>query len=737
VFRFASGTTDLTRVQYSAYCESLHTWAVGQAYEDGLNDGSNRAARCRRFVRTVDGKVYKRSRSGAALPEPWRELANAAELVVTNKSATRCLRDIRQLAAALGPLGIRSPVDMPDRLVVTQLLLEAHFSQECVAAWLSSYNRARAQAMILGTADGLPDINRCASPDERGLRSLPDIAERLRNAGNDSPPSEIPMEEIIRLLAPRWHAAMAAYGKENSNRSDKWYPRVALSSSRILAELVRSGVGELVEAHPLRLIMERRPTGEVVSGTAPGGDDWATGLVDLTACAEYAEEKVTEPLLMYLARLSARDSATNSKIRIVDEDDGPYWTETVQRDVFVCGRMALSAGSASRIFKQNPHLLLQAESELTAFQKKMCKDNSERRVEGEKAKAVLLNLATYPMVLFIGLPALRKFALRRGADLESALGRYGHASHPKVRRAESAYHTALENYVIMCFFCTDGLRLANYTFARLGSARHDAMISSTAPCGTAVNSFTHVSPIMVKGRLADVRTNFFGDDHSAVKLKIAKIPGSHHWRERPHALRPGLVDFDLLQEYLTTVRAARLAKRGFIALASHYDLMEDVTNQHFALFISPCPSSNPYCAVTGAYNAQCIEARFCKILHWMCTIVLGRDLPPLNSEEFKKLYPGVFAPHVTRLWAGSYIYGILGRADVAQALLNDALTTIQKSYSVVEADMVHKTGWEDPHFFDSLFSRAWDKRERIDWDSEDLLAGIPLDERPPGLPAVR
>jgi hypothetical protein len=242
---------------------------------------------------------------------------------------------------------------------------------------------------------------------------------------------------------------------------------------------------------------------------------------------------------------------------------------------------------------------------------------------------------------------------------------------------------------------------------------------------------------MQKGRVTDVRTNFFGDDHPAVKLKISKIPGSHHWRERPHLLRPGLVDFDLLTDYLTKVRAARLAKRGLIASPSEYDLENDVNNLHFALFVSPLPSKNPYRAVTGAYSPQTIEGRFAKILHWICVTVLGRTVPSMESDEFKLQYTRIFAPHVTRLLAGSYIFGIRGRADIAQSLLNDTLTTIQKSYTVVEADMMHKFGWEAPRFFDDLFDRAWDRRETIDWDTEDLLSEFPLDKRPPGLSAVR
>lgn len=78
----------------------------------------------------------------------------------------------------------------------------------------------------------------------------------------------------------------------------------------------------------------------------------------------------------------------------------------------------------------------------------------------------------------------------------------------------------------------------------------------------------------------------------------------------------------------------------------------------------------------------------------------------------------------------------VGRIDQAQTLLNDTLQTVEKRYTVVEATMVHKTGWEAPHFFDQLFERVWDNNEVIDWDSVDPLADLPADRRPPGLDSV-
>ena len=123
-------------------------------------------------------------------------------------------------------------------------------------------------------------------------------------------------------------------------------------------------------------------------------------------------------------------------------------------------------------------------------------------------------------------------------------------------------------------------------------------------------------------------------------------------------------------------------------------------------------------------------------MYWVLTEVLGRKLPPFGSDELKRTYPRLFGPHVVRLQAGSFIYGILGRVAPAQTLLNDTLQTVGKRYTVVEASMVHKTGWEAPLFFEELFRRVWDDNEVLDWDVVDPLAGVPADRRPPGLDSV-
>lgn len=103
---------------------------------------------------------------------------------------------------------------------------------------------------------------------------------------------------------------------------------------------------------------------------------------------------------------------------------------------------------------------------------------------------------------------------------------------------------------------------------------------------------------------------------------------------------------------------------------------------------------------------------------------------PAFGPALTKEYPRVFSAHSSRLKWGTYLFGVLRRATETAVLLNDSIGMVEARYSVTEASMMHKTGWEHPHFFDEYFIRIWDKGEVIDWSKEDALAGIPKSDRP-------
>lgn len=485
-------------------------------------------------------------------------------------------------------------------------------------------------------------------------------------------------------------------------------------------------------------------TGEAVKREAIGGDEWevefAANLgIDLNAEGDHTATPLEVRLVELLTHQMAHESAENSPLALLRQngESGPqFCTQAVIGDTRIIGQLGLYAGQNSRIFRLKPEIAHETETAVNALISRMNKANAKVSFADRKAKARLLQLVTLPMILCVGLPALRREVLRLREVWHAALIRHPEAPcHRRVLRAEEEYDRLLTLYLVFTVFLADGLRVANYAGARLGCVEERTLAENTARGGTVVQSFCHIQPLIGadRGGLRGVKTNFYGDDHPIVKLKIDKVPGSEEWREHPHWLRPGIVDMELLWDYLTRVRPKRLASQGLIPDAAAYELERDVAEDHFALWVSDTRSADPYRAVTGAYSTQSISEMFGRVLHWICTATLGRALPAWGPE-LARAYPMVFSAHSSRLLLGTHLYGILDRKMDAAVLLNDTIRMVERRYSVTEASMIHRTGWEHPRFFDAFFARIWDQNEVIDWDQEDPLAGLPREHRPRGLP---
>jgi hypothetical protein len=744
----AAGKCDLTQITHDAFADHLAEHAVRHADEYGLTDGSNRAARCRRFVATVDGKVRNRSRLGTgAVPDAWRELhAILLHHEQGQGKRPRKAASLVALAQHVAVHGVREPAQLPNKNTLKDWLVKSgSVAPQAFTRMMAAYREAR-RLLCSGSPLDLPDIDRCPVEVERGLRALPDIVERLEAKGYGGPVRDVDVLEVIRLLAPRWHAVMSSYIAEHcTSRARDFSKKVIGASSRFLAELVRSGHGDLESAHPTPLLLQMVDTGRVVARDAIGGDEWeaefASNLgIDLTTDAEQGSTLEIR-LIELLAHEMAHESAERSPLTILkgNGDFGPpFWTQAVIGDTRIVGQLAMYAGKASRIFRVKPEIAREAEVSVTAFIRRMTQANARASFADRKAKSRLLHLVTLPMILCIGLPALRREVFRRRDAWHAAMIRHSSVpDHLRVVRAENAYDGWLTLYLVFATFIADGLRLANVSGARLGCVEERKLAEATAPDGTQVHSYCHVQPLVdAEGDgLHGVKTNFFGDDHELVKLKIDKVPGSDEWREHPHWLRPGIVDMELLWDYLTRVRPKRLASQDLIPDPTSHDLGQDIAEQHFALFVSGTRSTESYRAVTGAYTPQAISGMFGRALHWICTTALGRALPAWGSEV-KRAFPMVFSAHSARLLLGTHLYGVLDRKTDAAVLLNDTVRMVERRYSVTEASMIHRTGWEHPRFFDSYFKRIWDDGEVIDWEREDPLAGVPAADRPGALPSA-
>src|SRR5690606_34202818 len=110
---------------------------------------------------------------------------------------------------------------------------------------------------------------------------LPDIVERLEAVGYTGPVNEIEIDEVIRLLAPRWYRAVERYiGAHRDDRAPNFTKKVMLASSHYLAALVRTGLGELETAHPTALLFQTVDMGEAVPDERSAGDEWERELAE-------------------------------------------------------------------------------------------------------------------------------------------------------------------------------------------------------------------------------------------------------------------------------------------------------------------------------------------------------------------------------------------------------------------------------------------------------------------------
>ena len=736
-FMQAAGTSDLDAISYTAYADRLDEYALAHAAEHGLEDGTNRASRCRRFVATVEGRVRKKRRSGrSAVPGSWRPLYDVLRKhEISQGRRPRKAGFLTALAHEVGVHGIRCPRELPAKDVLHRRLVETgQVKPQAFSGMLSAYRMGRDLCLTAGTGADLPDVDRCPATNERGLRSLPDIVERLEAAGYTGSVADLEVVDAIRLLAPRWHSTMSGYLQEyKGNRALEFQKKVIGASSRYLAALVRSGHGDLATAHPTPLLLTTVRSEHAVTPEAVGGEEWEEEFAESLGVSlpgvDQSVEQLEVRLLEVLAHEMANESVENSHLTALKGTTatGPaFWTESLISDTRLVGSLATFAAQNTRLLRARPELELEMETAVQVFLRRMNRTNSRVSFADRKPKARLLELVTLPLVLYMGLPALRKRVLELRRKWEATVLRHReNPGHDKIMAAEELHDRWQTGYLILAAFLADGLRLANYTHARLGPLGRDRLITSPAPDGSTVRSYCHILPRLdVAGRVIGVDTNFYGDDNPCVKLKIDKVPGSDEWREHPHWLRPGIVDMKLMHDHLTRVRPKRLAQQGLIGSVEEYDLERDIAEQHFALFVSDTASDDPYRSVTGCYVPGTVSQTFGRMLHWVCTEALGRDLPTFGPD-LRERYPRVFSAHSSRLLLGTHLFGILRRPTEAAVLLNDTTRMVERRYSVTEASMLHKTGWEHPRYFDDLFERVWDQREAVDWDSEDPLQGLP------------
>lgn len=744
--RRAASTSNFSMIPFAAVAQMLPEHARFDAIEHGRGSGNDEASKVRRFVRTVEGRAPKvrRSRTHNFLPA-WRELADALTAWESRRETRANLKSkLHMLMELVSTRGrIDRPEDLPDRDTIRSWANSEGNSQEVFHKMLHAYRAARAEVARTRSDHGLPDVDQSPLTSERGIRSLACITEVAAQIGHLGPIAKLDTMAALRVIAPLMHSALTAYIEANkaSGGSAAWEKGVAGAVSRVVASAVRTGVVNVKRLPPAALFLQ------MVEGT---GNDGGLADYERATLAFYGDEAgeggATHeiPLIQFLSDEMAASSARNSPAslksvvqRTIGEDDVPFYTKAIMGDVDRLASLARFTMERSR--KGHPERYAAIGITAKAVLDSMAKVNRERGVVGRVLnKGRSLELATYPLVVCMGLPALAEEVRRYQAGYFEAVERHeADLDHSSVRDAAERYDEWLERYVATAIYIADGLREKNYTYARIGAEGVRARMVDER--GHDVEpTLTHIWPELdpVTGEVARVRTHFCGSDHRLARLKIRFEADGETFRDRIWHIRPGIMDMSLFTEFLLGTRARRLAAQGLITSVDEYNLERDVKEWNFALFVSTERSTHHYRQITGAYSDSMLGSMVGGCMHWMAKNVFGHtDLPEYGTREWAKQYHRVLTGHFGRSMIASYWRSIRDRTDLACEYINDTEDTLRSKYARVttqqlDAEFIGQLAWRRPDFFDAEIDRIWFKGEVINWSEESPLLSLPRKERP-------
>lgn len=709
--RAATGRSDIEDVDILPFAEVLPGHAYADAEEAGHANPANAADRVRRFLAIVEGREYKRTRGGERyINDEWRPLYQVARSL--GNRYEQQIASLYRVATARKPDGsspILDPADLPDQTTIRRWLSDAGLKRRYVSQVIRAYQLSRS-ALPAEERQHLPPLDMYQSPEERGLRALPHLEQLLDDIAADRLAKgeevervsvqqfrEMPSMERIRIISEGVHFGLTAYLDKNQHLSGGWKKAAILGVERTLAAMEIAGYS-IIEHDPMDLYTK----------TATVAKSGSTNRVNPLLERRYGAAGVIDSgeahyLLRKVADAAARMSFKASPLELVRSSHTgsvPYYTATVERDLQHFYQMCRVAYEEVKHIDPVEWTAMEVvHGQLKAHMKQ---HNAVNHVRGQKNKEAILDIITLPQIICIGLPALRRRVRRIRERYHAAICDHSDLGHPQVNRARMRYKRVLRDYLITAVMISDGLRVKNYTGARLGA---------------------HFLPEPIRdetGRwigLEGVRTTWRGFDSESVRLKIMRDELGAE-RTRTWHLLPGIVDLELLWEYLVDFRVDDLVSAGLIPSAAVYDIERDVREWQFALFTSGHPASK---VRDGCFHSpEFVSTRFGHMLHWMATEVLGHELPRWGSAELAQEYRALFSGHITRLLLATYWGGIRSAWTRATMLTDDTEETLRRSYSKVGARLIErfaKDDWTNPHFFDEEMDRIF-RDEVIDWDSQ-------------------
>ena len=362
-----------------------------------------------------------------------------------------------------------------------------------------------------------------------------------------------------------------------------------------------------------------------------------------------------------------------------------------------------------------------------------------------KDKKKLIRLVTLPQLVCVAFPLRRRElrALRarwQRAVVDATEKKHNPAEHPAVRAAEKDYFSEVQRHLMLAMTLDDGLRRKQYQHGRLGFNQNFSPVFARGggrPAGA------------IEG-LSGVNTNWFGDINDSAGLKIRvrdDRPDSRTGRD----VRPGLVDMDLLWDFISVWRPKLLVAAGRVPSLTMYDLEADMREGRWALFPSDAP------VVVRPENSRTdVSELVGRELHYLVRTFLRRPVSGVPQvpewDALEKTWKGLWAQHVTRLLNTSYHGGVRNDWKAAMYLTKDNEQTLRDEYNVVNEEIEEKLGldvtnWEHPGAYDAWMDRLTKGRQVFD-PLEDPALPLPdhvraqLDQervasRRLGAPAVR
>ncbi|MDF1501317.1 hypothetical protein [Roseisolibacter sp. H3M3-2] len=680
-------------VDLRPYARALEGAAGRSGHAD---DQLSYAAQARSAVRTLLREAGLLADSGrtptnALLPE-WQPLHEALRGHPNCRHYRTGLREVHDLAVSAG---------IPLADLTRDVLAAAAEKSGCtgqLASWLSGYRQARRAA---GRLD-LPDLRAGVHPRTRNVKTL-DLEKILATRPLFATPltfsdgarallseRQLADFEQLRRLNPLVADSVRQRLEQGARArySRAWAKRLLGMASRLVAALYATA--DVHGLDPANVSLFKTFVTRV-SVSVPLDSVLQAELGENYAPVDH--RSIMRVVMDHWAAPSYRHSPRKLKSAEAAATLVPTYTATVVSDMDYA-YYTVDALLRASLSVQAPDLWEQFVQERKNLQAHVKLVREAHPQEPWRDKEQLLEWLSLPQFICLGLPWLRELAL--GARTEYALAAAGLAPQTAAR-AKSNYRRALLRYLVAAIGI-DGLRISNYTGCRVN-----------------VHLFLQTEERTIHGvrslTITGTRTFFWGDDPDSLAcLKKDQGEGGGA-NERDWDLLPGIVDFELLADWLFDHRVDILVARGDLPCREAYDPANDT----FGLFIHEASPDR-----WARYTESRLATKFGRAVYDMIVSphVMGRhDVPAWRSGEFRNRCSGLFGGHGGRYFHGSHWVRVEQDMEYAKLVTNDVGPTLKRHYAVRPAVFerrMHTPGIDHPNHFDAVM-RAIRARRVIDW----------------------